>query len=303
MKIIDGQIHEPHIGGRHAPKDLPGDITPELERLINVEIAREAIDCLGIDKAVVFAPREFNEAAVARYPDRFGAVQVFDWQAEDLEEQIAAFRAKPGMLGCRSIVTNYAMVYRDPDVTELAPREEATNGGLHRYWALAAKYDLPMFLSCGDFSEYAAECAERHPELTVIVDHYGTTQSLARPIAGDPWKALPKLIEMARYPNLYVKFCGVQHLSRVPYPHDDVWPQLHRILAAYGPERCLWASDYTRGRWGTSTPPDESGFPRREDWMPYSDNLAFFRDTAEISRSDKQWLLGDTVRKALRWPD
>lgn len=303
MKIIDGQIHEPQIGGRHAPDDLPGGITPEVQTFINVELAREAIDCLGIDKALLFARQEFNEAAVARYPDRFGAVLVFDWAAEDLEEQIAAFRAKPGMLACRSILTNYAMVYRDPEVTQLHLRPEVESGGLDRYWALAAKYDLPIFLSAGDFCEYAGICAERHPELTVIVDHYGTTQSLARPIEGDRWRSLPKLLEMARYPNLYVKFCGVQHLSREPYPHRDVWPQLHRILAAYGPERCLWASDYTRGRWGTSTPPDEHGFPRREDWMPYSDNLHFFRDTNEISESDKKWLLGDTVRKALRWQD
>lgn len=303
MKIIDGQIHEPAIGGRHAPKDLPPEITPEIQTFINVEIAREAMDCLGIDKALTFARQEFNEAAHARYPDRFAGVLVFDWAAEDLEEQMAAFKAKSGMLAARSVVTNYQMVYRDPEATQVEPRAEAKNGGLHRYWALAAKYDLPMFLSCADFSEYAGECAERHPELTVIVDHYGTTQSLARPIQGDPWKAVPKLLEMARYPNLYVKFCGVQHLSREPYPHADAWPHIHKILAAFGPERCLWASDYTRGRWGTSTPLDENGFPRREDWMPYSDNLNFFRDTTEISESDKRWLLGDTVRKALRWSD
>lgn len=303
MKIIDGQIHEPHIGGRRGPDSLPDGVTPEIETFINVELAREALDCLGIDKALTFAPQAFNEAAYRLYPDRFAGVLVFDWQAEDLEEQIAAFSAQPGMLACRSVVTNYAMVARDPAVTELQLRAEVTNGGLDRYWALAAKYDLPMFMSAGDFCEIPAMIAERHPELTVIVDHYGTTQSLARPIEHDRWRSLPKLLEMARYPNLHVKFCGVQHLSREPYPHADVWPYLHRILAAYGPERCLWASDFTRGRWGTSTPPDEHGFPSREEWMPYSDNLNFFRDTTEISESDKQWLLGDTVRKALRWED
>ncbi len=302
MNIIDGQIHEPQIGGGLVAKRPPEGLSDEMKTFMNVELAREAIDCMGIDKALVFARQEFNEAAVARYPDRFGAVLVFDYAAEDLEEQIAAFRAKPGMLGCRTLLTNFSQIYRDPTIAlQLNPAVE--RGEMDRYWALAAKYDLPIFFGAHDFGFYAGVCAERHPELTVIVDHYGITQSLAYPIEGDRWQALPKLLEIARYPNVYVKCCGAQLVSREPYPHDDIWPYLHQILKAFGPERCFWASDFTRGRWGTSTPPDETGFPRREDWKSYCENLSFIKDSNQVSEADKQWLLGGTILKALRWDD
>ena len=42
------------------------------------EIAREAMDAVGVDAALVFARQEYVDSCVDRYPDRFGGVVVFD---------------------------------------------------------------------------------------------------------------------------------------------------------------------------------------------------------------------------------
>lgn len=135
----------------------------------------------------------------------------------------------------------------------------------------------------------------------MIVDHFGVTQSMAAP-PPDRWAALPDLLSMAKYPNVYVKLCGTPILSQEEYPYHDIWPHIHQILHAFGPERCLWASDMTRQRWGTETPPGPGGFPPRSDWKPYADALYYLLHTHEISHSDKEWLFNGTIKRALNWP-
>jgi len=300
MQIIDGQIHEPHIGGGMVAKRPDGpEITHELEMFINVELAREAIDCVGVDKAIIYAGREFNEAAVRYYPDRFGAVEVFDYAAPDLEQQMAAFKQKPGMVATRVLFTNYGQVWRQPG-GQIKLNPLVRQGAFDKYFAMGAKYKIPMFVGAHEFGAEAAVYAERHPDMTIIIDHFGVTQSLAAP-PPHRWAALPKLLEMARYPNVYVKLCGTPIISEEPYPYHDIWQYIHPILHAFGPERCLWASDMTRQRWGTETPPGPGGFPPRSDWKPYADALYYLLHTNEISQSDKEWILGGTVRKALNF--
>jgi len=302
MKIIDAQIHDPNIDG--ITGTIPPDLilSREVQTFLKVELAREAIDCVGVDKAVVFAHQEFNAEAVKRYPDRFGAVLIFDHMADDLEEQIATFRATPGMLGCRVLLTNFTQIYRDP-TAEMKLKPEFEAGAFDRYFAYAEKYDLPMFIGGHDFGYIAGAISERYPDLTLIIDHFGITQSMATPIQGDQWKSLPKTLEAARYPNVYIKCCGAPVISREGYPYKDIWPYFHQVLKAFGPERCMWASDYTRMRWGTSTPPGKNGRPMRKDWKSYADTLHFLLYSDEISQSDKEQLLGGAVRRALRWGD
>lgn len=301
MQIIDGQIHEPHIGGgMRVNKPASITLNEELEHFIHVELAREAIDCVGVDKALIYADKAFNEAAVHYYPDRFGAVEVFDYAAPNLEEQMAAFAAKPGMVACRVLLSNYGQVWRE-DNAELKVTPLLAQGAFDRYFALAAKYKIPMFLGAHRFASHAGFMAERHPDMTLIVDHFGVTQSMKAP-PKDRWSALPDLLSMAKYPNVFVKICGTPIISQEEYPYHDIWNYIHKIMHAFGPDRCLWASDMTRQRWGTETPPGADGFPPRSDWTPYADSLYYMLHSNEISTSDKEWLFNGTIKRALKWP-
>lgn len=287
MEIIDGQIHEP------GPiLKLDDSISQEMKNLIGVEIAREAIDVIGVTAALVFARQEYNEACYNRYPDRFRGVLVFNHMADDLEDQIAKFKKQPGMLAARNLVGN-AMT------GELRP--EFNEGKFDRYWALCEKYDLPLFCSTHGSASVMSQVAERHPGLTIIIDHFGISQSPVSPPRPEKWDKLPGLLGLAKYPNVNVKWCGGPLVSDSGvFPYDDVWPYLDQILNAFGPERCLWASDYTRMRWVPETMNDHK--PRNE-WKPYSDCLNYLRDTTRLSQNDKEWILGKTVRKILHWPE
>jgi L-fuconolactonase len=296
MEIIDAQIHNPSI---MRPFTEPLSEAMQLE--IGVELAREAIDCVRVDKAVVFASQPFMDMAVKRYPDLFAGVGVLDHKAQDLEEQMASYSEQEGMLGCRTLPTNYGETRVDPSIP-LRLNDTFLSGGFSRYWALAEKYRLPMFFSAHNFASSIQPVAEQHPDLTIIIDHFGITQSLRTEIEGDRFAALPGLLALARYPNVYVKCCGTPLVSRAPFPYDDIWPAFHQILKAFGPERCMWASDYTRMRWGLPDNPHNPGPRPRSDWKSYADTLYYLLHTSELSQDDKVQLLGGTVRRALRWP-
>jgi hypothetical protein len=146
---------------------------------------------------------------------------------------------------------------------------------------------------------------EKYPNLTIIIDHFGVSQSPVSPKIPDKWGKLPGTLLLAKYPNVYVKFCGGPVMSDQKYPFTDVWPHLHQILKAFGPERCMWASDYTRMRWLPSDPNDKPGPPKfapRSEWKSYAECLNYLLYTNEISQSDKEHLFNKAVRKALRWP-
>jgi predicted TIM-barrel fold metal-dependent hydrolase len=285
MEIIDAQIHEVK-----PPIPVDAKYGDEVRLLVGVEICREAMDAVGVDAALLFAPQDYMDAAVARYPNRFAGALTFDYAAEDIEDQVAHYRERPGMLAGRNLVGNAA-------TAELRPEFHA--GKFDRLWAAAEKYDLPLFFSTHGHADVMSVVAERHPRLTMVIDHLGVSQSPVSPPRPDPWDRLPGILGLAKYPNVHVKFSGAPLLSAEPYPHNDLWPHLHKIVNAFTPDRLMWGTDFTRMRW---LPGGSSALAPRERWRWYSDCLNYLRDTNELSASDKEKMFGTTIRRVLRWP-
>jgi predicted TIM-barrel fold metal-dependent hydrolase len=262
---------------------------PEVKRLVAVEMAREAMDSIGVDAALVFARQDYMDACIARYPDRFAGARTLDYKAEDLEQQVADLRKRPGMLASRNFVGNSS---------DFTLREEFATGQPERLYTCCEEHQLPLFFSTNGWAHVLDSVAERHPGLTIIVDHLGVSQSPISPPRDDPWDKLPGLLTIAKYPNVFVKFSGAPLLSKEPYPYKDAWPYLHQIVEAFGPERLMWGSDFTRLRWLPVT----GALAPRAQWKLYSDSLNFLRDTSELSAGDKEQMLGATLRRVLRWP-
>ena len=104
----------------------------------------------------------------------------------------------------------------------------------------SASDDLPLSFLCGaaDLPEIDRMCA-RHGDAPVILDH------LARlgPATGATAEDVDALCAVARHPRTMVKVSAFGALSRDGPPYLDMLPIVRRVLDAYGPERCMWASD------------------------------------------------------------
>lgn len=283
LEIIDAQIHEPFPGTRLDEADLP------LLSRFQVELAREAMDAIGVDRALAVTDDAFIELADSLYPGRFPGVHTFFPIVDDFSAEVRRIAAHPAMVAGRALVGNFINAQMRP---------EFDAGAFDSLFATAAEVGLPIFNSTHGGCARMAAIAERHPELTLIIDHIGVAQHPVSPIETMSWRTFPDLLELARYPNVAVKLCGAPLLSEHAYPFDDIWPRLEQLFAAFGPGRVMWGSDYTRLR--TADLP--RGDRPRKRGLTYADSLHFLLRSDRLSLDDKAMVFGGTARKLLRLP-
>jgi predicted TIM-barrel fold metal-dependent hydrolase len=207
----------------------------------------------------------------------------------DLGAEVRRLRAHPAMVAGRALVGNFL---------DATMRPEFEQGVFDPLYAAAEAVGLPIFNSTHGGCARMAHIAERHPGLQLIIDHIGVAQHPVSPPETMSWRTLPDLLALARYPNVAVKLCGAPLLSAQPYPFDDVWPYLEQLFAAFGFERVMWASDYTRLRLA-DLPRGER--PRKRG-LTYAESLDFLRRTDRLTLEEKRLLLGGTARRLLKLP-
>jgi L-fuconolactonase len=284
VEIIDAQIHDPHPV---APLDPA--LGHDVELLLGVEMAREAMDAVGVDVAVLNAAQDVMDLAVARYPDRFAGCNRWDPATPDVDAFVATYRDRPGMLAIRTGIVRWST---------RTVSEDFLAGRLEPLFRAAEAHHVPVAIGAMGVPSALVPVLEAHPELTVLVDHLPSPPPMRR--EPDPWLCVPDVLALARYPNVTLKFTGAIALSRQPYPHLDTWPHLLRIVEAFGPDRLCWGSDYTRLRMAPGT--TERG-PREQWGGLYGDCVAHVRDTTELSSEDKAAIFSGTIRRVLRWPE
>jgi predicted TIM-barrel fold metal-dependent hydrolase len=281
LEIIDAQIHEP------KPVAPLTEEQQEHAAVIEVELAREAMDSVGVDIALAVTSEEFIQVAAERYPGRFPGVVTFNHNSPDLAADVTRVRNSSFNVAGRALTGNWM---------DATLRPEFTAGRFEPIFAAAEKVGLPQFISTHGHCAVMGAVAERHPGLTLVIDHIGVRQHPVSPPTSEPWKTFPDLLTLARYPNVHVKLCGAPLLSEQVYPFDDVWPRLAQLFNAFGVDRVMWGSDYTRMR-AADLPRGER--PRRRG-LSYADSMNFLLHSERLSFSEKKALFGGTARRVLR---
>jgi predicted TIM-barrel fold metal-dependent hydrolase len=296
VTIVDAQLHEPAVS-------LEWDGVDEaVRRLALTELQVGYMRAVGVDRAVI-NPIDLGwaESAAALFPGRFGivplivtggAIGAIDPTAADVEALIAAQAAKPAIVGMRILPTT-PTGDGGHSTTPLATFDRAV--------AACEREGLPLFVYTLDYGVTAA-IAERHPELTVIVDHLGMAQPPISVPEEPRFASLPDLLALARFPNVAVKVSAVPTLSRERYPFADLWPHLQQIVETYGADRLMWGSDISRvyGRCGFlwRIPAGEGDY---EGKHTYAEALLYLRETDRLTAEDKELILGGTALALLRW--
>ncbi|HEY3063834.1 MAG TPA: amidohydrolase family protein [Chloroflexota bacterium] len=304
MEIVDAQVHLNQL--------VPDWKTSDADRVIAAGIA--AMDAVGIDALLIAESRgfdaqmrpalgpvlpngavrgefPFSERAVATHPDRFGYLVRIDPRDPELERLMAEVRQKPGALCIRIVPV--------PNIGEVDAFER---GVFEPLLAAAAEHAVPVFAWFPGRSHLLVPYLRKYPTLHIILDHCGvgvapplvgqlppTLQTSLAPTLAERVQQLERVIDLAQYPNLALKWCHAPgYLSAEPYPHRDMLPLLRKVIDAFGIERVMWASDYTQSR-------NETGYS-------WAHTLHYLRDSDQLSDTEKDWLLGRSVRQILRWP-
>ncbi len=284
MDLVDSQVH---IWGANTPeRPWAPNAKPHRAQPFGKDDLLREISAAGVDRVVIVPPTlegerlDYAQEAVKRYPGRFAVMARVPLDKPERAQSFATLRNQPGVLGVR---------------LNFVGRQAAwlTDGTADWFWPAAEKAGLPvMFLTSGQTSLFAG-IAERHPQLTLILDHMGVGAGLRpQPDASGLVRnnAVPEAIAqsaaLAKYPNVSVKLSSVPLVSTESYPFRDTIPYIRRLFDAYGPQRCHWGTDVTNSL-------ARATYHQRV--TQFTEELDF------LSEDDKDWIMGRSILARLKW--
>ena len=112
----------------------------------------------------------------------------------------------------------------------------------------AAKHGLPVNLLCWGILDKGLPHIQRHRDTVIVIDHLGLLQPARPPVPADVWADLPKLLALAQYENVRVKISGACTMSHQPFPYDDIWEPVLRVIDAFGLDIAACGAPTGRGR-------------------------------------------------------
>jgi L-fuconolactonase len=274
MPIIDSQVHvyeantaeRPWVHTITGPNHVTGD----------EQVA--AMDALGINGAIIVSTfttyrydSSYAQLVHARHPTRFALVKPVNPADPAVAEDIAQWAGQPGAVGIRVMLT-------------FAKTKDPADPGLNLVLTEGARRGLPVNLYATRHLDEAYALIARHPDTLVVIDHLGLQQTDITDYS-EVWDDLPKVLELAKMPNVRIKLSGAGTMSPQPYPFDDLWDPMLRIIDAYGVDRCMWGTDWTRA----------------VKSLTYQQGVDLFRNTDRLSDSERAMLMGGATERTYGW--
>jgi predicted TIM-barrel fold metal-dependent hydrolase len=273
--IVDSQVHLWKANSPERPW-VPG-IAPQLDEPFTIEKLLPMLDAEGVDRALIVPPSwegdriDYALEAAARFPDRFAVMGRIPLKTPQTAQELLRWKSQPGLLGIR--------------LTFLGATAAAlTDGTADWLWPAAEEAGIPiMFLTAGTLPLFG-KIAERHPRLTLIIDHMGLSTQVVK--EGKIPEAIDEAVALAKHPNISVKVSAAPAYSSERFPFRDMTTYIQRMVDAFGPQRCYWGTDVTNGF---------SNASYRERLVHFTEELKF------LSAEDREWIMGRAILARLKW--
>ena len=237
----------------------------------SVELLNQTMDEVGVDKAVIVQPiyylfdNRYVADCLRRFPGRFAAIGLVDPKAPDAVNRLEKLVREDGFGGLRihSSRLDHPSEWAAPDQDPLWRRSEELGTCFIVHGPAANLPHLEPIIG-------------RFPEVPVVLDHIGGAPTNEEA----PFPLLSHVLDLARFPKVYVKFTPQAHKSELPFPHADTFPAFRRIYDAFGPQRLMWGTN----------------FPGVMKGVGYGPALEMFRDHVDfLTDDDKAWLFYRTA--------
>ncbi len=276
MDIVDAQVHFNLLGGLEAgvaAMDAVGVKALLYDEFWGFDAQSRILPGFELSREVFRYTFPLAEAAALKYPDRFGYLIRVDRKDPELDYLVSTVKSFPQRLALR--------------VVPWTPEgfEQFGQGADEQIFAAAQKNNVPIFVLLPGRTNLLVPYLKKFPDVQVIIDHCGVTIPMDSPRA-NPFEGFEQVLSLAQYPQVALKWCHAPRLSSKPYPYPDLMPVLLKVVEAFGPQRVMWASDHSQSK-------------KHHSW---AESLYYIRDSVELSTSDKEWILGRSVRTILNWP-
>ena len=275
--VIDVQVHaylrntpeRPWVGFLQGPDEVSGDDMVA------------AMDAVGVDGALLVSPysmygydASYALEVYAEHPGRFALIRPFDPESDAIDDEMAEWTATPGVVGARIMLARMDF--------------GADHPGLNRILDAGGRAGVPVNVMASGKLDVLSELARNNPDTVIVIDHVGLAQPFEPPAPPEPFADLDAVLSLADLDNVVIKISGACTLSHQPFPYPDIWEPLRRIFDAYGIERCMWGTDWTRA----------------VNLLTYEQGVEAFRVTDELSETERSQLMGGSLTSIYNWfPD
>ena len=272
------QIIDPHV---HVWKNDPRfpwapETTSPPEEDATAEMLLELMAANGVEKTVLVQvihyrwDNSYAADAMKRYPDKFMGVCRINPEDPDAPDHLSHWTEDHGFHGVRL----------SPSVG--AAGDWFTGPLMPPIFQRAETLGVPMLLLTGpERLVDLVPLLEQHPDLDVVIDHMADCSP-------DVPDKLQRLLNLARFPRVYVKISHTWSISKTAYPWADTFDQVQKVYQAFGGSRIMWGTDW----------------PVCLKRASYAQTLSVVRDEMDFfAPEDREWVLGKTARQLWKFQE
>ncbi|KAL5552663.1 hypothetical protein UlMin_040064 [Ulmus minor] len=161
--------------------------------------------------------------------------------------------------------------------------QKMTNEVGRALFSKAGELGVPVGLMCMKglglhISEIEQLCSE-FPSTVVLLDHFAFCKP---PTNDEESKAFSELLNLSRFPQIFVKFSAFFRVSRKPFPYEDLSITLSQVVSRFGANRVMWGTDFPFVLL-------ECGYKGAKE------AASLIANQANLSASELEWIMGKTI--------
>ncbi|MCH2203613.1 MAG: amidohydrolase family protein [Fuerstiella sp.] len=151
---------------------------------------------------------------------------------------------------------------------------------VRRLWRTCAELGatIDLFLMNPKWVAGAEKLLKEFPDVIVGFDHCMDLKP-----GPEYEKTLNEVLRLSKYRNVYAKVDFISTGTEIGFPGDDLHEAALKIIGTYGPERCVWGSNFPNRLW---TPK-----------MTYAEHLRIFTHELPLAEEARAQILGETARR------
>jgi predicted TIM-barrel fold metal-dependent hydrolase len=269
--IVDTHVHvwaldETHQPAPDAKVSPPTDADP-VEWLIEDMESFQIDHCVLVQSSAFGWDNTYMVECLERYPGLFQAIGLVDPLGPTNADDVRYWMTR-GLSGFRF----HPLYYPDDQCWIDSPSHDALwdaagQTGAILQFHLWPRHAVPL-----------ARMIARHPNVRVIVDHLGKPDVTEAP----PYPSFQPVLDLARFPLVWVKIGDYQIASRQLFPWRDTIPFIAALKEAFGPDRMIWGT----------------GYAGKARLVPLEHALRYIREELPcLTTADVETILGSTPRR------
>jgi predicted TIM-barrel fold metal-dependent hydrolase len=288
MRVVDPHIHLWNLERLHYPwlanpkTSFVGDNSPlaKTHEMAEFRADAEGVEVLAVvhidaghDPADPLAETQWLQSMADAVGFPQGIVAYADLSAPEAEALLAAHAAHRNVRGIRQILNVHADPLFDYGGRHFM-REQPWRKGFNLLKKYGLSFDLQIYPT--QMAE-AAQLARAHPDTTLILNHTGMFVDRNSVAGWRQWR--DGLRSLAACPNVSVKISGLGMVDH-HWTVESIRPYVLETIAAFGVDRCMFASNFPVDRLYGSYRAVWDAFAQVTGDASEAEHAALFRDNA-----------------------